>query len=525
MPSVLPRTSEAVRPEQFGAAGDGVVDDRMALVGALQSGRIVDGGGRRYAVAGSLQPASFIGLRNITIRQLDRSARNTLLIQRSHHWAMRDVAIDCNGQLGAGSLVVDAGLLIEGCSHFELAGVSVRNGAAISGIKIQNCADFRAQRLIARQFTHRFPSEPRDDAMQGIYIAGCSRFHVSDSLATDFAPDWPGRRPVYRRWSRGFTISQSSDGIFVDCHASLVDQGFDCTGSSTNRHIVFIGCRATDCTTVGFKSANGYLQIVYSDCISVRAGFFGFLFGAPTEPDQRPRDVLVDDCEAVDTGADGLWTPSGEGGSRGAPTGFRLMGGARIDETFPRNIRFRNARAVDRQARRTMRVGFASDVRAAPAAPGSANTIQNSRSEGHVEAAFSGFGQDGPRPVWITSQRIAGSRWAAMPFAAPSQDIDVLFDDAGQLVVRRIGTYLVSAEVTFAEPAESSRSLRVLVTGAEILRQSWISYRRDAARLSISGHFSLGRGDTVRIEVYQEGGYPVELGILDCRLRAQKISQ
>ena len=56
--TVQGKLREVVSPTDFGAVGDGVTDDKTQMLLALQSGKIVDGGGLTYASRGTLQPTT-----------------------------------------------------------------------------------------------------------------------------------------------------------------------------------------------------------------------------------------------------------------------------------------------------------------------------------------------------------------------------------------------------------------------------------------------------------------------------------
>ena len=82
---------------QFGAVGDGTTNDTAAVLAALQSGFVVDGGGLTYAVSGTVQPSSFKGLRNCTLKQTNQAgvlACVTLYIKDISNFIIENVVID-----------------------------------------------------------------------------------------------------------------------------------------------------------------------------------------------------------------------------------------------------------------------------------------------------------------------------------------------------------------------------------------------------------------------------------------------
>ena len=77
-----------VSPIAYGAVGNGTTDDSAAVLAALQSGKIVDGGGLTYGISGTMQPSSFVGLRNANFIQLSPTTASvaTLWIYNLSNW-------------------------------------------------------------------------------------------------------------------------------------------------------------------------------------------------------------------------------------------------------------------------------------------------------------------------------------------------------------------------------------------------------------------------------------------------------
>ena len=90
---------------QFGAIGDGTTNDTAAVLAALQSGFVVDGGGLTYAVNGTVQPSSFKGLRNANFVQLAPTTAGvaTLYIYALSDWFVDNCTFDMGSVTNTGS--------------------------------------------------------------------------------------------------------------------------------------------------------------------------------------------------------------------------------------------------------------------------------------------------------------------------------------------------------------------------------------------------------------------------------------
>lgn len=504
--SLFNRLSETVSPMDWGAAGDGIANDRAAMLAALESGKPVDGKGRTYAVSGVLQPTAFSGLYNCTIKQLDTAAQYTLYIFGFSQFTIQNVQFNLNGQIGTGSQATTHGLYVHNCANFSLENVQVQNGAAISGVTVQTCTNVMLDRVRVINFSFTFSAQPTDDEFHGIYLVNVSRFSLAGCIVRDQSPNWPGRPTEYRRWGRGIVISGSTDGTVSDCHVSQVDQGFDYTGSAFNSGIITTGCTATDCTTVGFKVANFWRGITYSGCIALRCGFFGFQFGGPTESGQTCQDALVTGCQALDIGSNGIWRSDGSGQFSGEPTGYRIMSGS-VDNTYPRAVRFYASTAADRQTTQTMQNGFVNDV-----APGLRNLDYDISAAEVCEVTrvlssdFNNIGGHVCSLGGTTTQSIPNATQTIVAFENTVSDPTRMFDDVNTISPRADGMYVLTGNVTFEANATGQRGIQIFVNGDPYATVMVDAASSGVTQLSTQHTIRMARGNTARLRVFQNSG-------------------
>lgn len=499
--------NSSVTPEFYGAVGDGVTNDRTALLAAMQSGKMVDGNGRTYAVSGNMTPTSLNGLRNIKIKQLAPATTYTLTISGLSKLSLSNVEFLANAQYGSLVVTTSSVLYVYNSGQVSLDRVTVRDGGPITAITVQTCTDVIMSDCRVRDFAYTFGAQPSDDAFQGIYLVGVSNFVLSNCSVRDHSPNWPSRPTPYRRWGRGFVLAQCTDGALVNCRASLVDQGYDLTGSGNNRNISITGCQASDCTTVGFKCANGYSQITQTGLQAVRCGFLGFQYGGPGEIGQAPQDVSVTNCIATDTGSNGLWQAGGAGQFLGSPTGFRLMASGIIDMSYPRNVRFRDCLAVDRQTVPTMLFGYQTDV-TNPLADSTVDLsiCENCESVGHTSSAFSSLASHLSRVEGTTTQSIADATYTNLTMATVRIDNARIHDNSNTMTVRADGVYMMHGQICYAANGTGNRGARFRVNGATVGETMIVAVTGEVTILHVYALVRINRGNTITLQAYQTSG-------------------
>jgi hypothetical protein len=164
--------SDSVSPLNFGAVGNGTTNDRAALKLALESGRPVDGGGRTYGINGSLQPTSFKGLRNCTLKQLNTAsggANITLRITNIGDFFIDNIKVDRGNNPESNTTKINGfinnescGITIEGTTgtysrNFTISNVEVFGDGSGNGVAILQCEFFTMHNVVVRDMQAKLP--------------------------------------------------------------------------------------------------------------------------------------------------------------------------------------------------------------------------------------------------------------------------------------------------------------------------------------------------------------------------------
>jgi hypothetical protein len=222
-----------------------------------------------------------------------------------------------------------------------------------------------------------------DDVMQGIWLYGNRDCILHNPVVSNLTGNasYVGRRFANLR-TRGIALSKNTRVSIIEPKIRNVDQGIDVTGSDGNLQCVISGGGSSDCGSVGVKFANSAVGCKVVGHVAERCGMYGFMASGPAEANLpfKTQDCTFLDCTSLDTGYNHISFP--------APSGFIIRRGD-YDLDFPKRIRFVRCHAIDRQAVRTMKYGFYSEV-SRSLRPEDGNELVGCTSEGHARASQSG---------------------------------------------------------------------------------------------------------------------------------------
>ena len=529
--TVSDKLSQTVSPMDFGAVGDGVTDDRLALKAALESGHPVDGGGYTYGIDGSCSPSSMIGLSNANLVQIgDRSASNaqTLNIVGISDFFVRDVTINMGS--GITTLYSDdgnSGLYIGGSDYltfienFRVNNVTVTGNGCGSGIQIRHSKRFFVDGCLVHDRVSGSSPDPTNDSQNGIQLVNCANFTLSNSQCYNLQTRLSGSPTL--KWTRGFLFAEVRDCAIVGCDSTTVDQGFDFSGAYVsannyigNRRWVISACTANACGTYGFKFANVTRDGLVSGCIANNTATIAFVFaaGSTTLPvgleKYYTQNIDVVGCKVVNVLGTG-W------GGAGA-TGFRMMENA-ASATYPRAIRLRDCHVADTQDTPTTLVGYASDVtQIYPTTTDYNKNIANTMTSCTADASVATFNGNpaniGPTICQVTAsavQSISNTTWTTLNWNQNTYDPNGLHNTVttnDNIFVKTPGWYRLTALVNFTANATGSRQIRFLHQGNVIDRSTAVGAGSASADTVLVSNILIyaNSGDNLRVEAYQGSG-------------------
>ena len=547
--------NDIVSPLDYGALGNGTTDDRAAVLAALQSGSVVDGEGRTYAISGTMQPTSFVGLRNANFIQLSPTTASvaTLWIYNLSNWFIDNCFFNMGStqNTGASDDSSKSALRVTNADgsynqNFRITNVTVTGNGNGSRIQVRQSKRFVIENCLVRDCIAAFTPDPTDDIINGFDISDCANFTVANCNVNDLRAVLASVSTI--RYTRGFLFTEIRDCTIVGCNSTNNDQCYDFSGAvisgttpayyEGNRRFTISGCTANNGNTFGFKFANVSHDGLVTGCIANNSGSIGFVISAPvaasTTLTYATGNIDVVGCKVVNVLNNG-------GSGPGVSQGFRVMAGSSISgtapntfDTYPRGVRFRSCEVIDNQTVATTLLGFGSDVtKIQPTTTGYNTNIASTAVSCSVgPGVTTGFSGIGPSLCLVTGTAVQSIPNAANTVllwsfnSIDNQGLHSTTTDTDKIYIKEAGTYRISAQFSFAANATGVRQARIFKNGSALNRTT-VTVPVSSASVVSTMHSAIVNsavpGDYFSVDVYQNSGGALDHQNNEANFIVQKV--
>lgn len=532
---VQAKLRETVSVKDFGAVGDGVADDRAALLSALQSGSIVDGMGHTYAVSDEVKPSSFRGLRNATLKWTNTTTmaqqKALLFIENLSNWFVENVTFDMGTVENTGSaddstrcgfkttttspnVTFNDGIRIEKCRVFGHG-----NG---TGIYVRSCRNGIVANNIVQDRNVAFSPDPSNDCQNGIDVSQSLRMKVYGNEVSNLRTRLSGN--LTNRFSRGLLFFEVRDSSIYGNTVDGVDQAFDFSGAwdavtntNGNVNLTVTGNTTNNTRSYGFKFANVARDITVTGNTAKGWGISGFVFSPSSvtiaDPSKNTQRITVVGNTACD--------PTNAAGATNR-AGFYVANNGTY-QTYPRGVRLIGNIVSDSTGGGLLTWGYRNDV-VYDGSSGLFNELVGCRASGFV----TGF-SDGNFPAYVCSlsgganQSLASSNTTNVLWPVEISDLNQMHStvtNTNLVTVPATGWYMVSCVLSFASNSTGFRRLRILKNGVIVpggqVETAAVSGAQTAVSASVVVQMAVG--DTFSIQATQNSGGNLDLVLPDCRL-------
>ena len=516
--SIQSRLEDYVSPRDFGAKGDGTTDDTNALRAAIDTGRPVDGAGYTYLITSRLICPNLKLLKDCTITypSLSEAADGFILrVDNGNGFLIDNVKFIYgeNPQRATGYSTaitnIYRGLRIENGKNFTIRDCEFTGNGAGTHLFVNTSEKFSIDGCKVYDSNANDPAA-NNDAMNGIYVARSKYFTIANCTSDNLTVNGVAR------FARGYITGQCNNFSIVGCSASVVDQGFDISGSNegspyfTNSRFVISACTANVCSQYGFKFANAPEFGMVSDCVANKCGRSGYSIGATGTEPTATRHINVNNCMAINTGYPG---PSGVNTTE--TFGFEVVNG---DTTItPLRCEFNDCSVIQEdytiQAAYKSSVSISTDQVRPPTGAILQNCNMSQRIAGQIRREFQGA--IGPQAV-----QLRGASWTYPGNSVPnlvywSQDGDENWDPqnmhnrgTSQVYIKDTGIYTVTCGLSFS-PGAQDYTIRIKNNG-----RNFRAWEHSAAAntgvntfVNVSWTGRQSAGSYLEIDAQQNGGY------------------
>lgn len=496
---------------QFGCVLDGATDNLTALTNAITytaaNGLWLSGvsRGRVCAVSGNFTLPSNAWIKDLHLLQLDpagSASRRTITSSSAENLRLIRVKVDINGDGTNGNVTDYAGIWLAGGSNHIFQDVEVTGDMIGRAFFVVNASNFVVNKAYIHDINYSLLSDPGDDQINGINLQGCTSFIFYANRVMDLGGDFGGG--ATNRYTRGIALTGCENFSLSEIHIENIGQASDLTGGINNGNVNFTytNSQAVNCFSWGFKFANSANTGTIGNLTSRDAGLGGFVVSGGSGGVAEAwisKDVVLNNCKAIDTGSNGQW-PN--------PRGFSVSQGT-TDPTTPFGVKFIGCQALDEQVSPTMVDGFYNDV---AAQSGKLNECIDCESRGHTNLAFNGVHFPVATARRATDQAVASTSTTQISF-------DSIVDDTAAMVsgtnitIRKDGSYRFMATGGFeANAAGTLREIRVLkggtlIGGALFTRPP----SSENTYLTVEQTAIFEAGDVLQVAVRQDSGVTLDI--------------
>jgi hypothetical protein len=371
----------AFSPMSYGATGDGIANDRTAVMAAIDAaiaaGGHVDGGDNLYGADGDIQYARVTRpwIRRLRLKNIaPADGSQVLSFLDCDQVCIDSLYIHTGDSPSIGSREGRKGFSLDGGSGHRIRNVELTGQGKLAYAEFTRCKDSSFENIYVHDglFHDSWvnPADPRffveDDVVEGIRIQDCfnctfvnpivrdllgnaSYYTASGFVPGDYLESTVKAYPNLR--TRGIAGGGNDSVTIINPRVSNVEQGIDFSGNGgnwTNKKVSFIGGHIFNCGSVGLKLAGAGQDYVVIGVTAENCGMSGFIVGGHSDL-WKHGDCTFIGCTSINAGYNDIHTDAGDVGphyKQNAHCGWLLFAN---NDAGIEGVTLDGCRAIDRQ--------------------------------------------------------------------------------------------------------------------------------------------------------------------------------